>query len=70
MNMYDNTSKINLHVLRRWCKVRLYFVEQDVVVNYVVILEVVVWNVIEKTQTNRQKWFVSRTSELYIILLF
>jgi hypothetical protein len=59
MNMYDSASKINLHVSRCWYKVPVYFVKQHVVVNYVFMWKVVVWNVIEKTQTNRQKWFVS-----------
>jgi hypothetical protein len=34
MNMYDSTSKINLHVLRCWYKVQLYFVEQHVFISY------------------------------------
>jgi hypothetical protein len=39
MNMYGSASKINLHVLRCWCKVPLYFVEQYVVLNYVFYIE-------------------------------
>jgi len=59
MNMYDNISKINLHVLRCCCKVPIYFVEQHVVLNYVFIWKVFMWKVSEKTQTYNQKWFVS-----------
>jgi len=59
MNMYDNASKINLHVLCCCCEFPMYIAEQHVVLNYVFIWKVFMWKVSEETQTYNKKWFVS-----------